>query len=110
LAEELARVATAPKGSRNQQLWESGRNLFNFVAAGALPKREVHHGLLRAADRNGLLAEEPRQTQRTLRSARQAGLAQPRRLPERTIPRRAPTTRPPASRTGGERTDTRERR
>jgi hypothetical protein len=113
LATELARVATAPKGSRNQQLWESGRNLFNFVASGALPEREVHRGLLQAADRNGLLAEEPRQPRRTLRSARQAGLTHPRRLPERTLPERAsptPPTPPPATRTGGERTDTREGR
>jgi Bifunctional DNA primase/polymerase, N-terminal len=109
LAIELARVAAAPKGSRNQQLWESGRNLFNFVASGALPEREVHQGLLQAADRNGLLQEEPRQTQRTLRSARQAGLAHPRQLPARTLPERAPSTpptSPPRSRSGGERTDT----
>ncbi len=110
LAEELGRVAAAPKGSRNQQLWESGRNLFNFVAVGALPEGEVHQGLLAAAERNGLLQEELRQTQRTLRSARQAGLAHPRRLPERTVPDRAPSTRPRVSRSGGERTDTREGR
>jgi hypothetical protein len=110
LADELARVAAAPRGSRNQQLWESGRNLFNFVAAGALDEHQVHQGLLAAAERNGLLAEEPRQTRRTLRSARAAGLAHPRRLPERTVPDRAPSTRPPASRTGGERTYSRERR
>jgi Bifunctional DNA primase/polymerase, N-terminal len=113
LATELARVATAPRGGRNQQLWESGRNLFNFVAAGALTEGEVHQGLLQAAKRNGLLHEEPRQTQRTLRSARQAGLAHPRRLPARTLPERAPSTpptAPPRSRSGGERTDTRERR
>jgi hypothetical protein len=39
LATELTRVATAPRGQRNRQLWESGRNLFNFVAAGALDDR-----------------------------------------------------------------------
>jgi Bifunctional DNA primase/polymerase, N-terminal len=113
LAEELARVAAARKGNRNQQLWESGRNLFNFVASGALEEREVHQGLLQAAERNGLLHEEPRQTQRTLRSARQAGLAHPRRLPARSLPDRAaatPPTRPPVSRIGGERTDSQERR
>jgi bifunctional DNA primase/polymerase-like protein len=110
LANELTRVATAPKGSRNQQLWESGRNLFNFVAAGALDEGEVHQGLLQAAERNGLLHEEARQTQRTLRSARAAGLAHPRRLPARTAGDRAPTTPPsrPVSRTGGERTESRE--
>jgi hypothetical protein len=113
LAQELARVAAAPRGNRNEQLWESGRNLFNFVAVGALTEREVQQGLLVAADRNGLLAEEPHQTQRTLRSAREAGLAHPRRLPERTAGDRAPptlSTPPPLRRTGGERTDTRDRR
>jgi hypothetical protein len=113
LAAELARVAAAPRSVRNQQLWESGRNLFNFVAAGAMDEGEVHQGLLAAAQRNGLLAEEPRQTQRTLRSARQAGLAHPRQLPARTAGDRAATTPPippPRSRAGGERTHSREGR
>jgi hypothetical protein len=88
LATELARVATAPVGRRNHQLWESGRNLFNFVAAGALDPAEVERGLLQAADRNGLLAEEPRQTRRTLASARQVGLDHPRRPPEHASPDR----------------------
>jgi len=82
LAEELARVATAPVGRRNRQLWESGRNLFNFVAVGALDQAEVERGLLQAAERCGLLGEEPRQTRRTLASARQVGLDHPRHPPE----------------------------
>ena len=41
LAEELARVAAAPVGQRNRQLWESTRNLYNLVATGALDDREV---------------------------------------------------------------------
>jgi hypothetical protein len=88
LATELGRVATAPVGRRNRQLWESGRNLFNFVAAGVLDPAEVEHGLLQAADRCGLLAEEPRQTQRTIASARQVGLEHPRRPPEHPSPDR----------------------
>jgi hypothetical protein len=89
LAEELARVAAAPVGQRNQQLWESARNLYNLVATGALDHRQVHHGLLQAAERCGLLQEEPRQTRRTLASGRQVGLAHPGRprqpaSPERT--------------------------
>jgi hypothetical protein len=79
LAEELARVATAPVGQRNRQLWESTRNLYNLVATGALDHREVDQGLLEAAERCGLLAEEPRQTRRTLASGRQVGLAHPGR-------------------------------
>ena len=55
LAEELARVATAPVGQRNRQLWESTRNLYNLVATGALDHREVDQGLLAAAERCGLL-------------------------------------------------------
>jgi Bifunctional DNA primase/polymerase, N-terminal len=81
LATELARVAGAPVGQRNRQLWESTRNLYNLVATGALDHRQVDQGLLAAAERCGLLAEEPRQTQRTLASGRQVGLAHPRHPP-----------------------------
>jgi integrase len=89
LVQKLARVAAAPVGQRNRQLWESTRNLYNLVATGALIEREVHQGLLAAADRCGLLAEEPCQTRRTLTSGRQVGLAHPGRpaypiSPERT--------------------------
>jgi hypothetical protein len=79
LAEELARVASASVGQRNRQLWESTRNLYNLVAIGALDQREVDQGLLEAADCCGLLAQEPRQTRRTLASGRQVGLAHPGR-------------------------------
>jgi Bifunctional DNA primase/polymerase, N-terminal len=88
LAEELARVAAAPVGERNRRLWEAGRNLYNLVAGGALSERQVHQGLLQAAQRCGLLADEPRQTRRTLASARQVGLAHPRQVPERASPER----------------------
>jgi hypothetical protein len=88
LVGELDRVAAAPKGQRNRQLWESTRNLYNLVATGALDHREVHQGLLEAAERNGLLAEEPRQTHRTLASGRQVGLAHPGRPAHPTSPER----------------------
>jgi hypothetical protein len=105
MAEELARVAAAPVGQRNRQLWESTRNLYNLVATGALNQREVDQGLLEAAERCGLLAEEPRQTHRTMASGRQVGLAHPGRSRQPTSPERAhasPT--PPAARAAGERT------
>ena len=79
-------VATAPTGQRNRQLWESARNLYNLVATGTLDHQQVHQSLLQAAERCGLLAEEPRQTQRTLASGRQVGLAGPRPAPARTHP------------------------
>jgi hypothetical protein len=88
LTQELARLATAPVGQRNRQLWESARNLYNLVATGALDHREVHQGLLDAAEHCGLLAEEPRQTRRTLASGRQVGLAHPGRPRQPTSPER----------------------
>jgi hypothetical protein len=102
LAEELARVAAAPKGQRNRQLWESTRNLYNLVATGALDHHEVHHGLLQAAERCGLLAEEPRQTHRTLASGRQIGLAHPGRPAQPTSPQRHHTSPTPPLRAVGE--------
>jgi Bifunctional DNA primase/polymerase, N-terminal len=104
LAQELTRVATAPRGQRNQRLWEAARNLYNLVATGTLDHHQVHHGLLQAADRCGLLGDEPRQTQRTLASGRQVGLAHPRPAPHRTRPDPSHASPPPPARTGGERT------
>jgi hypothetical protein len=101
LTEELARVATAPVGHRNRQLWESTRNLYNLVATGALDYREVNQALLAAAERCGLLAEEPRQTHRTLASGRQVGLAHPGRPAQPTNPER--THASPPLRAAGER-------
>jgi len=97
LAEELARVAAAPVGQRNRQLWESTRNLYNLVATGALDQREVDQGLLDAAERCGLLAEEPRQTRSTLASGRQVGLAHPGRPAQPASPERTQAS-PPALR------------
>jgi Bifunctional DNA primase/polymerase, N-terminal len=104
LAEELARVAAAPVGQRNRQLWESTRNLYNLVATGALDQREVDQGLLQAAERCGLLNDEPRQTRRTLASGRQVGLAHPGRPAHPSRPERTHTWPAPPTRAGGERT------
>jgi hypothetical protein len=102
LAEELARVAAAPVGQRNRQLWESTRNLYNLVATGALQDREVHQGLLAAAERCGLLAEEPRQTRRTLASGRQVGLEHPGRPAHPASPERHHAMPAPPRRAAGE--------
>ena len=104
LAQELTRVAAAPVGQRNRQLWESTRNLYNLVATGALDHREVDHALLAAAERCGLLAEEPRQTHRTLASGRQVGLAHPGRPAQPTSPERTHASPIPPARAAGERT------
>jgi hypothetical protein len=104
LAEELARVAAAPVGQRNRQLWESTRNLYNLVATGALDHREVDQGLLHAAERCGLLTDEPRQTHRTLASGRQVGLAHPGRPAQLSSPERIHASPTPPARAAGERT------
>jgi Bifunctional DNA primase/polymerase, N-terminal len=102
LATELARVAAAPVGQRNRQLWESTRNLYNLVATGTLDHREVHQGLLAAAQRCGLLDEEPAQTRRTLASGRQVGLAHPGRPAQPISPDRHHASPTPPLRTAGE--------
>jgi Bifunctional DNA primase/polymerase, N-terminal len=81
LAGEAAAVASAPKGRRNQQLWRSARSLYRLVAGGVLDEAEVARALHDAAAQCGLLVEEPRATQRTLQSARQVGMSQPRGIP-----------------------------
>jgi hypothetical protein len=113
LVRELRRLAVARPpapgrpGERNTVLWEAARNLYNLVAAGALDEREVQQGLLDAAGRCGLLADEPRQTHRTLASARRVGLANPRRPPERA---QSDASRSPAALEAGTRTPNHERR
>jgi Bifunctional DNA primase/polymerase, N-terminal len=89
LEAETARIAGARGpghgrgGQRNQVLWEAARNLYNLVAGGVLDEPTVERELERAAAACGLLRDEPRQTQRTLASARQVGMAHPRSIPER---------------------------
>jgi hypothetical protein len=104
LAQELARVAAAPVGHRNRQLWESTRNLYNLVAAGALDHHQVDQGLLEAAERCGLLTDEPRQTHRTLASGRQVGLAYPGRPRQPPSPDRTHASPAPPGRAASERT------
>src|SRR6266536_6124851 len=90
LAAETARIARARGpgqghgGERNQVLWEAARNLYNLVAGGVLDEATVAGELERVAGACGLLRDEPRQTQRTLASARQVGMAHPRGVPERS--------------------------
>jgi hypothetical protein len=90
LEAETARIAGArgPSssrgGERNQMLWEAARNLYNLVAGGVLDESTVEAELERAAGACGLLRDEPRQTMRTLASARRVGMAHPRGVPERT--------------------------
>jgi len=89
LEAETARIAGArgPSqgrgGQRNQVLWDAARNLYNLVAGGVLDEATVAGELERAAGACGLLRDEPRQTHRTLASARRVGMAHPRGIPDR---------------------------
>jgi hypothetical protein len=89
LQAETARIAGARGpgqgrgGQCNQVLWEAARNLYNLVAGGILDEATVAGELERAAGACGLLHDEPRQTRRTLASARQVGITHPRGVPER---------------------------
>ncbi len=96
LKEEAAAVAAAPKGTRNQQLWRSARSLYRLVAGGVLDEAEVERAVRDAAEQCGLMQDEPRATERTLQSARDAGMSQPRGIP---VPhgRRQPPAGPTAA-------------
>jgi hypothetical protein len=82
----LAEVARAPKGERNRMLYVAGLRLFSLVAGGVLEREQVEAGLLNAAERSGLLAEEPTQTRNTILSAEKVGRQHPAGVPARDWP------------------------
>jgi hypothetical protein len=63
---ELALVASAPQGRRNEQLNESAFNLFRFAQEGRLDAGAIAHGLEAAALHAGL---EDKEIEATLKSA-----------------------------------------
>jgi Bifunctional DNA primase/polymerase, N-terminal len=94
LIKETTAAATAAKGTRNHQLWRSARSLYRLVAGGVLDETEVERALRDAAEQSGLLREEPQATERTLQSAREIGMSQPRGIP--LLPGRLEISRGPA--------------
>ncbi len=88
----LAAVARAPKGDRNRSLYTAGLRLFSLVAGGVLGREQVEAGLLAAAERSGLLHEEPTQTRNTIRSAEKVAKQHPAGVPARNRPPRRPPT------------------
>jgi hypothetical protein len=102
LQARLAEVARAPKGDRNRTLYTAGLRLFSLVAGGVLERSEVEAGLLAAAERSGLLAEEPTQTRNTILSAETVAKHRPAGVPARDRPPdRSPTGRHLADRRSG---------
>ncbi len=79
----LAEVARAPQGDRNRTLYRASLRLFSLAAGGVLDRADVEAGLLAAAERSGLLREEPTQTRNTIRSAEQVAKDHPAGVPTR---------------------------
>jgi hypothetical protein len=98
----LAEVARAPQGDRNRTLYRAGLRLFSLAAGGVLDRAEVEAGLLAAAERSGLLRDEPTQTRNTIRSAEQVAKDHPAGVPTRQRgPGHHPTGRPRPERRPG---------
>jgi Bifunctional DNA primase/polymerase, N-terminal len=87
----LAEVARAPQGDRNHTLYRAGLRLFSLAAGGVLDRAQVEAGLLAAAERSGLLRDEPTQTRNTIRSAEQVAKEHPAGVP---TPDRGPRRHP----------------
>jgi hypothetical protein len=86
LEARLAEVARAPRGERNRTLYTAGLRLFSLAAGGILERSQVEAGLLAAAERSGLLREEPAQTRTTIRSAEKVARHRPAGVPARHRP------------------------
>ena len=78
LHDELARVAAAVEGSRNDTLNRAAFNLGQLAGAGLLDRNHVTHELERVGIGNGL---GPAETRRTIASGLAAGLQHPRAAP-----------------------------
>src|SRR5262245_6883751 len=94
---ECARVAAAQPGTRNSTLNEAAFNLFQIVAGGGLDEKEVRDRLLRAAGDCGLIADDGALAAwRTIESAYEAGILQPRTRPGGpALPPQQPSSSPP---------------
>jgi hypothetical protein len=83
LANELAAVTGARRGTRNETLNRAAFSLGQFVGAGALSGLEVEDRLFGAALACGLVAADSERTVRaTIRSGLDAGMRQPREIPK----------------------------
>lgn len=97
LAEEVARVASAPEGSRNDVLNRASYNAGQLVGAGLLGRQQVIDALLDAAERAGLGRME---SERTIASGLSAGIAEPRDLANVRALQRPEAPRPAPSANG----------
>jgi hypothetical protein len=84
LAAELAELARTPEGSRNARLNQAAYALGQLVGAGVLDRGGVEAALFGTAAAMGLGETESRAT---IRSGIEAGLKEPRELPEKAVRR-----------------------
>jgi len=83
LDSEVAAVAAAPSGGRNERLNRAAFSLGGFVAVGALSEAEVRAALEEACRRNGLARDDGLPSVRkTIDSGLRKGIANPRDLSE----------------------------
>jgi hypothetical protein len=93
LADELAKLARTPEGSRNARLNQAAFALGQLVGAGVLDRGGVEAGLTGVAAVIGLGSAEARAT---IKSGLEGGMKEPRTLPE------APQGRATGARPGGD--------
>jgi hypothetical protein len=82
LAAELAALGRATPGQRNHTLNRTAFKVYRYAASGLLEEEQVTAAFTQAALAIGLEAVE---VARTLASARAAGLANPRTVPDREV-------------------------
>ena len=82
MIQEIHKVRTAPEGSRNNILNTAAFNLGQLVGGGVLGEKTVRDELAAAAKLVGL---EEKETFDTIDSGIKAGIAKPRRAPERQV-------------------------
>jgi hypothetical protein len=93
LANELAKLECTPETDRNNQLNNSAFALAQFFPRGHLDRGSVEAALYGVAVSIGLT---PQETRATIRSGIEAGMKQPRKLPERKPPPAPGTEEPPS--------------
>ncbi|HUT58123.1 MAG TPA: phage/plasmid primase, P4 family, partial [Phycisphaerae bacterium] len=84
---ELNALRAATEGNRNETLNTAAFNLGTLVGGGHLNRQEVEQALQPAAEAVGL---EPEEVKATVRSGLEAGIRQPRDIPDRRPPTAVP--------------------
>lgn len=80
---ELDLLASAQQGERGSQVNKSAFSLGTLVGAGALSRSEAEAGLFDAAYANGVVAKDgEKETRAKIRRGLDAGMKQPRQMPE----------------------------